>query len=280
MATPGFYLYTGDWLKKTRVLTLNARGAWIDLLVYMNEAKPRGTISWTLDQYARFLSVSRETAFEVLLELQNTQVADVEPKLAECDISVTRNALSQNVTVTSRRMRRDDKIKESNKLRQQRHRVNAKRNASSHGPSSSSSISNSNKNINILPEDKITTGDISSPSALELIAESAIPLARFDPKTPAREHAAIQEARFERFWQVYPNKQGKVAARAAWMKLDPDEALFAEILSALAKQVKWPQWVDDGGRFIPYPATWINQRRWTDRLPDAQSTKRERKFVG
>lgn len=38
------------------------------------------------------------------------------------------------------------------------------------------------------------------------------------------------------------------------------------MLAALAQQKKSPQWVKDGGEFIPHPATWLNQGRWQDEV--------------
>ncbi|WP_040683197.1 hypothetical protein [Thermosinus carboxydivorans] len=44
----------------------------------------------------------------------------------------------------------------------------------------------------------------------------------------------------------------------------PDEALFAEIIAGLEKAVACHDWLKDGGRFIPYPATWLNAKGWED----------------
>ena len=35
-------------------------------------------------------------------------------------------------------------------------------------------------------------------------------------------------------------------------------------MEALSKQVFWEQWQRDRGRFIPYPARWLEQRLWED----------------
>ena len=36
-------------------------------------------------------------------------------------------------------------------------------------------------------------------------------------------------------------------------------------------QAKSEQWQADGGKFIPYPATWLNRQGWLDELPAAQA---------
>ena len=70
--------------------------------------------------------------------------------------------------------------------------------------------------------------------------------------------------RFESFWSAYPRKVGKGNARKAWDRLKPPDALVDRMLAAITSQAKSSQWRKDGGRFIPHPATWLNQSRWED----------------
>lgn len=72
------------------------------------------------------------------------------------------------------------------------------------------------------------------------------------------------EERFSRFWAIYPKKRSKQAALTAWKKLKPDEVFTQKIIAAVQKQKQWPEWQKDNGQYIPYPATWLNQRRWED----------------
>lgn len=69
---------------------------------------------------------------------------------------------------------------------------------------------------------------------------------------------------FERFWNVYPVKKAKQDALKAWKKLKPDNDLVETIIAAVEKQKTWDGWKRDGGQYIPYPATWLNQGRWED----------------
>ena len=79
------------------------------------------------------------------------------------------------------------------------------------------------------------------------------------------------EERFSRFWAIYPKKRSKQAALTAWKKLKPDEVFTQKIIAAVQKQKQWPEWQKDNGQYIPYPATWLNQRRWEDEgIPTAQ----------
>jgi biotin operon repressor len=72
---------------------------------------------------------------------------------------------------------------------------------------------------------------------------------------------------FEKFWNAYPRKTAKAAARKAWQKIKLSPELLETILKAIENQRQSDQWIKDSGKFIPYPATWLNGQRWTDELP-------------
>jgi len=71
------------------------------------------------------------------------------------------------------------------------------------------------------------------------------------------------ELAFSQFWEIYPRKEGKGAARSAYLK-------------ALKKYPNSAKQINDGARryahnpaipekkFIPHPSTWLNQERWLD----------------
>jgi hypothetical protein len=69
---------------------------------------------------------------------------------------------------------------------------------------------------------------------------------------------------FDRFWFAYPRKRAKQSALKAWQKIKPDDSLLMTMLKALEHQKSSQEWQKDGGQFIPYPATWLNGRRWED----------------
>ena len=70
---------------------------------------------------------------------------------------------------------------------------------------------------------------------------------------------------FERFWKVYPRKVGIGNARASFEKAIK-KASVDQMIEAVEKQRQSRQWKDDGGKYIPLPATWLNQERWGDKL--------------
>ena len=70
--------------------------------------------------------------------------------------------------------------------------------------------------------------------------------------------------KFECFYLGYPKKKSKQEALKAFKKINPDEHLLAVILTALERAKTQEEWLRDNGQFIPYPASWLNQKRWED----------------
>ena len=57
----------------------------------------------------------------------------------------------------------------------------------------------------------------------------------------------------------------------AWAKLKPDDELFEAIMLGLRRARASIEWKREGGRFIPHPATFLNQGRWEGEcLPSEQ----------
>lgn len=67
-------------------------------------------------------------------------------------------------------------------------------------------------------------------------------------------------AAFDAFYQAYPRHVAREAAEKAWLKLSPSPELQALIMAAVVRYAA----EDREPKFIPHPATWINQERWTD----------------
>lgn len=98
------------------------------------------------------------------------------------------------------------------------------------------------------------------------------------------------ESRFEEFWKAYPKKVGKPIAKVKFDQivngglqtrtLDKDSGQFVDIeleatadeIIEAAKKYRSSQidrntfTLKDGGKYIPHPATWLNQGRFWDDL--------------
>lgn len=90
-------------------------------------------------------------------------------------------------------------------------------------------------------------------------------------QSESEEGKESEKGEFEQFWQAYPRKVGKKAALKAWhaAKDKPD---LLRILSALAAAKQSPDWTKENGKFIPHPATWLNQGRWDDEVQSRTQT--------
>jgi hypothetical protein len=73
-----------------------------------------------------------------------------------------------------------------------------------------------------------------------------------------------KEEAFSIFWKTYPRKDSKVPAQKAYDKLNPSAELQQQILDAVQRFKGCDQWVREGGKFIPFASTWLNQKRWED----------------
>ncbi len=79
-----------------------------------------------------------------------------------------------------------------------------------------------------------------------------------------REMPEAQQEQFDRFWRAYPRRQAKAEALRWWQRARPDPEIVTAMLDGIARQLQGGEWQKEGGRFIPMPATWLNQRRWED----------------
>jgi len=74
------------------------------------------------------------------------------------------------------------------------------------------------------------------------------------------------EERFARWYAHYPKKRHPAAARRAWDRIKPDDAMTERMIAAVERQKQSPEWLKQGGQFIPYPASWLNAGGWEDQL--------------
>lgn len=69
---------------------------------------------------------------------------------------------------------------------------------------------------------------------------------------------------FDQFWRVYPRKVAKEAAVKAWRKLKPDLETIDRIVLDVTRRAESDDWTRDKGKYVVYPATYLNGRRWED----------------
>jgi hypothetical protein len=82
--------------------------------------------------------------------------------------------------------------------------------------------------------------------------------------SPSLPTSSVSLGGFSSFWRLYPKRVGKGEALKAWKK-NRCEKITESILLALENQLAWL--TRENGKYIPNPATWLNQKRWEDEPP-------------
>lgn len=91
------------------------------------------------------------------------------------------------------------------------------------------------------------------------------------PKTRRRYNSMSLPEGFSEFWHLYPRRVCKLAAIAAWERINPDINLRVAILAALRWQAT-EVFAKREEEKIPHPATWLNGKRWEDERPKANGS--------
>ena len=150
----------------------------------------------------------------------------------------------------------------------------------SRNKSKSGQTETSEKQKNIKPKSNQNQTEIKSKSNEEQkknIEEEKEEDIEKDIKTSSSPRSAT-DARFDIFWQTYPNKVGKENARKAWSKIKPDAELFDKIIKKVEELKVCDDWTKDGGQYVPHPATWLNRGGWDDEIPKSRSPGRKNSF--
>jgi len=137
---PVLPLYVLDWMRDLEEHSLEIEGAWIRICCRLHHAEPKGKLTKTLGQWAKILRVSKRKTMSILQYIKDEKIGEITGNLTEPNDSLT---------VACRRMVKEAKEKELNRLRQQRYYYKAKPNGKPNGipnaPSSSSSSSSSSR---------------------------------------------------------------------------------------------------------------------------------------
>lgn len=81
-------------------------------------------------------------------------------------------------------------------------------------------------------------------------------------KENENEHECVCDAAgaFRIFFQAYPKKAGEDNARAAWQSISSEDV--PTVMAALEAFKASDGWKEQGGRFIPQAAKWLEQGQW------------------
>lgn len=85
---------------------------------------------------------------------------------------------------------------------------------------------------------------------------------------------------FEQLWDIYPRKEAK---ESAWIAFKGAKAAHQYpgnpiVLPVVVQWAESPRWQEEGGKFVPMLANWINGRRWEDKFtgPPRELTPEEK----
>ncbi len=70
----------------------------------------------------------------------------------------------------------------------------------------------------------------------------------------------------QRFWPAYPKKKSRGAAEKAWKRIPAGN--IDAIMAGLDRAIRSPEWLNERGKYIPHPASWLNAKGWLDETQD------------
>lgn len=96
------------------------------------------------------------------------------------------------------------------------------------------------------------------------------------PQTPKQKAVTTESEQFNLFYAAYPKKRNRPAALKAWNTKKINESIDI-ILASLERWKASRDWTKDNGKFIPYPASWLNAEGWNDDI-EPEKNEEQRKF--
>ena len=161
---PAFQFYPGDWERDLTGVPLEVEGFWIRVICKLWWANPKGTLTRSLPDFARTLAEDPRKVRRMFEELKNRHIAEVKNE----------NGLW---TITSRRMIKDEKIRDIRKL------AGGMGGNPSFEKGKPNPYYNDNQKDKQRDKQKITPSSSSSSSVFKDIKAKAVP-----PFIPSKEH--------------------------------------------------------------------------------------------
>lgn len=246
MKRPSFQFYPGDWTGNSnlRRCTHAEKGVWLEVMCLMHDQAEYGVLRWPLKE---------------IVEAVKCKPADIRALVSKGVLKGSDDSLPEPFIYTPRSGRKDGEpvtlldiqpgpIWYSSRMVKDEYVRTIRGGDTRFGEESGESPKRS-------PKPPFGDGASSSSSSSTSV---------HTPKPPKSGVRSVDAGEgFDEFYLAYPRKIARQDAVKAWNKLSPDEALRARIMAALKAQQFDTR---DGGRFIPYPASWLNSARWDDQL--------------
>lgn len=242
-ARPWMKFYPSDWKgdTKLKLVSMAARGLWMEMICIMHEA----------ERYGELTVAGVAIDAEKLARIVGEHVSNVDGWLDELK-SAGVYSVKKNGVIYSRRMERDE-----NKRRKLVE--NGKK-----GGNPTLCNQTQNDTLDNQPDKPIETRD-------------QRPETRIKKEPKGSEKKIDHSLLFERFWSEYPRKVARGHAEKAFPKA-LKEASFEEIMSGVRRYAAAMQGREK--TYIKHGASWLNGKCWTD-VPDdiaPQSVQRNTRY--
>jgi len=216
---PAFQFYPNDWTRDLDDQDLEVEGAWIRVCCRLHWSNPYGQATKSLREWSRILRKTEKKTLKIFQILIEKHIASG---------SVLDN---QNITIISRRMVNDEKIR------------NIRREVGKLG---------GNPQL------------LKSENSLDNQSDNQKPTPSSSSSSSSSRYINTYSECFLNFWEVYPIKIGKGQAWRIWKK-NKNIPEISILIEAIKKQKEWR--AQANGEFRPqwkHPATWLNSRGWED----------------
>jgi len=248
MSLPHIQLYPGDWLRdRISLCSLAAQGLWLRMMYLMHDS----------ERYGYLCVNGKPFTDEAVARGCGTTVDQYLTLLKELDDMAIPSRTEQGV-IYCRRMVRDASISKS------RSKAGRKGGYVKHENESGKSLAKvwqNTDNDNDNDSDVVVVESIESPKdtdSTDLFGNKIKSELKVESND---EYLKTLQNNFETWYAEYPRKQARGAAFRAFGTALKKTSL--DTLLAATKKFKRLT-ADREREFIPYPASWLNQERWTD----------------
>ena len=108
-------------------------------------------------------------------------------------------------------------------------------------------------------------------NTVDIKCNQVISLAPVIQSNPIQSESKEVLERFNTFWESYPRHIAKAKALLNFKRINPDDNLLGVMLGKIVIFKETEGWKESNGKYIPHPATWLNQKRWEDEINIPQS---------
>jgi len=247
MKLPFMKFFVRDWMgdAQLRMCSIGARGLWFEMLCLMQCAKRYGYLETqsgkplTDDETSRLIGTNKDDLYTLKQELLDHDVPSVEE-----DTGIW----------YCRRM-----------VREEQKRNKCSNAGKSGGGNPALRSSSSLKDTDTIFQNPDTRSHISINATYkgDLYREQNTEVKKKRGKKPKAD--VFEPDDFKAFYEAYPKKVARIKALDAWNKAYSKPTVDV-LITAINAQKQTAKWQENGGEFIPHPATWLNQGRWDDAL--------------